>query len=258
MFLHNIFDISHLKTSSLWPKSLAQRKIRILVCLGPCGCGERRVAPSAVFRSRNPAVPTPRRRRASAWRRGFRRTPVQPESSVAVAPASPRRGRDLVSGFRAHSAPSWRTPFLGNVGSARRSLRDAVPPRRRPGRAPARGQAAHRASARTPFGLAPPAVPFPVSPSSIAALPSPRRSTTASRRKEGDRETGARLLRSGRTARRGLATTQGPTARGAAGRGPRMGRSARVPPGTDAGRRGRSEAGPAGMRRVRPPSRGPR
>ena len=35
---------------------------------GPCCGGERRVAPLAVFWSRNPAVPTPRRRRASAWR----------------------------------------------------------------------------------------------------------------------------------------------------------------------------------------------
>ena len=141
--------------------------------LRPCRCGERRAAPSAMFGSRNPAVPTPRRRRASACRRGFRRTPVQPESSVAVAPASPRRGRDLASGFRAHSALSRRPPFLGFGGSARRSLRDAVPPRRRPGRAPMRGQAAHRASARTPFGLTPPAVPFPESSSSIAAFPRP-------------------------------------------------------------------------------------
>ena len=123
-------------------------------------------------------------------------------------------------------------------------------------------EAAHRPSARTPFGLWPPANPFPETPSSIAFSPSLRRSANAAATR-GRRPRDGRLESYTPVGRqdRDRTAAKGRTARGEADRECRMGRSARVPEArTQAGEGGRSGAqeSPAGMRRVRPPRRRPR
>ena len=110
-----------------------------------------------------------------------------------------------------------------------------------------------RASTRTPFGLAPPAAPFPSPPSSIAAAASSRGSP---RRFAGGLEAGKRRpspTPPGRPARARAEDAQSPTARGGARRFRWMGSPDAGGEAANAGRCGHS---PAGMRRIRATRRG--
>ena len=114
----------------------------------------------------------------------------------------------------------------------------------RPGARPRVLRPRTRASTRTPFGLAPPAAPFPSPPSSIAAAASSRGSP---RRFAGGLEAGKRrpsLTPPGRPARARAEDAQSPRARGGARRFRWMGSPDAGGEAANAGRRGRRSGHP--------------
>ena len=224
--------------------------------------------PAANGALRRPPIPWRR------TRRGQRRDAAGP-SRGAGRPGGRQSCPTMVPAPYAASRPSRQSPFLRVQRHQHPFPAAAVTRGRRlgsSGRFGTRGrrgdaqdgvrradEAAHWPSARTPFGLSPPASPFSETPSSIAFSPSLRRSANATatrgrRPRDGRLESYAPVGRQDRD----RTAAQGLTARGGANRGCRMGRSARVPKArTQAGEGGRSGAqkSPAGMRRVRPPRR---